>query len=41
MYLYGFEREALTAASVAVDMRVTQIVNGVRGAHAVCPMGAF
>lgn len=42
MYLYGFERrEALTAASVAVDMRVTQIVNGVRGAHAVLPYGSI
>ena len=27
--------EALALASVAVDLRVTQIVNGVLGAHAV------
>jgi acetamidase/formamidase len=27
--------EALALASVAVDMRVTQVVNGVKGVHAV------
>ncbi|MCW3055264.1 MAG: acetamidase [Chthonomonadales bacterium] len=33
---YGVERvDALALASVVVDMRVTQIVNGVRGVHAV------
>ena len=39
---YGVERgEALALASVVVDMRVTQIVNGVRGVHAVLPHGAL
>lgn len=39
---YGFAyREALTVASVSVDMRVTQIVNGIRGAHAVLPTGSI
>ncbi|HRF48859.1 MAG TPA: acetamidase/formamidase family protein, partial [Anaerolineales bacterium] len=34
--LHGFDtRRALALASVAVDLRVTQIVNGVRGVHAV------
>lgn len=33
--------DALALAAVAVDIRVTQIVNGVRGAHAVLPHGAF
>jgi len=33
---HGLERrEALALASVVVDLRVTQIVNGVRGAHAL------
>jgi acetamidase/formamidase len=33
---YGFERrEALALASAVVDLRVTQLVNGVRGVHAV------
>lgn len=33
---YGLERrEALALASMLVDVRVTQMVNGVRGAHAV------
>ena len=32
----GLERnDALALASVVVDLRVTQIVNGVRGVHAV------
>jgi acetamidase/formamidase len=36
--LYGFERkEAYTLASLIVDMRITQIVNGVKGVHAVLP----
>lgn len=36
--LYGVDyKEALAICSVAVDMHVTQIVNGVRGAHAVLP----
>lgn len=39
---YGVERgDALALASVVVDMRVTQIVNGVRGVHAVLPHGAI
>ena len=38
--LYGFSsKEALAMASVAVDMRITQLVNGVRGAHALLPHG--
>jgi acetamidase/formamidase len=32
---------ALALASVTVDLRVTQIVNGVRGVHAVLPHGAL
>ncbi len=32
---------ALALASVAVDLRITQIVNGVRGVHAVLPHGAI
>ncbi len=30
-------QEALALASVAVDVRATQLVNGVRGVHAVLP----
>ena len=33
-------KEALALASVAVDVRATQLVNGVRGVHAVLPHGA-
>lgn len=33
--------DALALASVAADVRVTQIVNGVRGVHAVLPHGAL
>lgn len=33
--------EALALASVVVDLRITQIVNGVRGVHAVLPHGAI
>ena len=33
--------DALALASVVVDMRVTQVVNGVRGVHAVLPYGAL
>ncbi|WP_456276755.1 acetamidase/formamidase family protein [Bacillus sp. AK128] len=37
---YGIEKaEALALASVAVDLRVTQVVNGVKGAHAMLPHG--
>lgn len=39
---YGLERQpALALASLVVDMRITQIVNGVRGVHAVLPHGAI
>lgn len=39
--LYGLvRREALALASVVVDLRVTQVVNGVCGVHAVLPHGA-
>jgi acetamidase/formamidase len=39
---YGMERlEALAMASLVVDLRITQIVNGVRGVHAVLPHGAI
>ena len=33
--------EALALASAVVDLRVTQIVNGVKGVHAVLPHGAI
>ena len=32
--------EALALASLAVDLRITQLVNGVVGVHAVLPHGA-
>jgi acetamidase/formamidase len=32
--------EALALASLLVDLRITQVVNGVRGVHAVLPHGA-
>jgi acetamidase/formamidase len=39
---YGIARaEALALVSVLVDLRITQIVNGVRGVHAVLPHGAL
>lgn len=34
-------RDALALASVVVDLRVTQVVNGVLGVHAVLPDGAI
>ena len=38
----GLERrDALALASVVVDLRVTQVVNGVLGVHAVLPHGAL
>jgi acetamidase/formamidase len=38
MEQYSFSRlEALALASLVVDMHVTQIVNGVRGVHAILP----
>lgn len=40
--LHEIERtEALALASVTVDLRVTQVVNGVKGVHAVLPHGAI
>jgi acetamidase/formamidase len=40
--LHGLARvDAIALASVAVDLRVTQIVNQVVGAHAVLPPGAI
>ncbi|PPA70734.1 acetamidase/formamidase family protein [Jeotgalibacillus proteolyticus] len=39
---YGLEKaEAVSLASVAVDLRITQIVNGVKGVHAVLPHGSI
>jgi len=39
---HGFDRSyAIALGSVAVDLRVTQIVNGVKGIHAVLRDGAF
>ena len=34
-------RDALALASVVVDLRITQVVNGVVGVHAVLPHGAL
>ena len=34
-------KEALSLASLVVHLRVTQMVNGVRGVHAVLPHGAL
>ncbi len=40
--LYGLERlDALALASLVVDLRVTQMVNDVRGVHALLPHGAI
>jgi acetamidase/formamidase len=40
--MHGLKRkEALALLSVAADVRVTQLVNGVRGAHVVLPHDAF
>lgn len=42
MERYGMHRrEALMMASLLVDIEVTQLVNGVRGAHAVLPHGSI
>lgn len=39
---HGIEKtEALALASVAVDLRITQIVNGVKGVHAILQHGAI
>ncbi|UCZ54078.1 acetamidase/formamidase family protein [Bacillus shivajii] len=35
------KNEATALASVAVDLRITQVVNGVKGVHAVLPHGAI
>ncbi len=38
---FGLERrDALAMASLLVDLRITQVVNGVRGVHAVLPHAA-
>ena len=34
-------KEALSLASLVVHLRVTQMVNGVRGVHALLPHGAL
>jgi acetamidase/formamidase len=40
--LYGLSsKDALSMASLVVHLRVTQIVNGVRGVHAILPHGAL
>ena len=40
--LHGLSRqEALGLASLVVDLRITQIVNQVRGVHALLPHGAI
>jgi acetamidase/formamidase len=40
--LYGLNRvEAMALGSSVVDLRITQIVNGVKGVHACLPHGAF
>ena len=39
---HGFERrDALALASVVVDLRVTQLVDGVKGIHAMIPKSIF
>jgi acetamidase/formamidase len=39
---HGLERrDALALASVVVDLRVTQVVNGVKGVHALLRDGAI
>ena len=40
--LYGLQRsDAIALASLVVDMRITQIANGVLGVHAVLPLDAI
>ncbi|RXI96458.1 acetamidase [Anaerobacillus alkaliphilus] len=40
--LYNISKtEATALASVAVDLRITQVVNGVKGVHAMLPYGAI
>jgi len=39
---YGISRQnAFGLASVVVDLRITQLVNGVHGVHALLPHGAI
>uniref|UniRef100_UPI0034A0A752 acetamidase/formamidase family protein n=1 Tax=Saccharibacillus sp. CPCC 101409 TaxID=3058041 RepID=UPI0034A0A752 len=39
---YGLSRvEAIGLGSAVIDLRITQIVNGVKGVHALLPHGAF
>ena len=39
---YSLQRiDAIALASLVVDLRITQIVNGVRGVHALLPHGAI
>jgi acetamidase/formamidase len=39
---YGLTRhQALGLASLMVDLRITQMVNGIRGVHAVLPTEAI
>lgn len=40
--LYALHRvEAIALGSAVIDMRITQIVNGVKGVHACLPHDAF
>ncbi|WP_251034835.1 acetamidase/formamidase family protein [Paenibacillus polymyxa] len=40
--LYGLDRvEAIALGSAVIDLRITQIVNGVKGVHAVLPYDVF
>jgi acetamidase/formamidase len=40
--LYGLNRvEAMALGSSVIDLRITQIVNGVKGVHACLPHGAI
>ena len=40
--LYGISKtEATALSSVAVDLRISQVVNGVKGAHAILPHGVL
>ena len=40
--IHGWTRsEAAVLASLAVDLRITQIVNGTVGVHAVLPPGSY
>ncbi|WP_199620995.1 acetamidase/formamidase family protein [Paenibacillus alkalitolerans] len=40
--LYGINRvEAIALGSSVVDLRITQVVNGIKGVHAVLPHGAL